>query len=391
MTRRTVAALVAALLLATGALWALRDGGERRVSAVLPSAVSLFEGSDVKIMGVRVGEVTEVTPRGTSVLVEMEYNADYSLPADVQAVVVSPSVIGDRFVQLTPAYGGGDAMADGGTIPQGRTAVPVELDDMVRNTTDLAEALGPEGANRHGAVSRLLEVTAESLDGLGADLNSGLRDVARASDTFADASPGLRRTVGHAAGVTGELATHDAAVRRFNTRLSRVAGALAADRGDLSTLLASLARSLAEVEAFVGDNRREVARTVGGLEEVGRRLRAEKRALAQIADLAPLGFTNLVETYDPETASVRTRANFTEILRAADRAVCFELEKQADDSLDEACGLIGRAVAGLPLPAAPGLPGGPPAPAPGLPGASVEQDSRPPPLLDVLPWREAWR
>ncbi len=361
----------------------LRDGGERQVSAVFPSAVSLFEGSDVKIMGVRVGEVTEVTPRGTSVLVEMEYDGDHSLPADVQAVVVSPSVIGDRFVQLTPAYGGGEAMADGGTIPQERTAVPVELDDMVANTTDLAEALGPDGANRDGAVSRLLEVAAESLDGLGADLNSGLRDVARASDTVADASPGLRRTVGHAAGVTGELATYDAAVRRFNTRLSRVAGALAADRADLSTLLASLARSLGEVEAFVGDNRREVARTVGGLKDIGRRLRAEKRALAQIANLAPLGFTNLVETYDPNTASVRTRANFTEILRAADVAVCAELRKQAGGSTEQACGLISRAVAGLPLPAVPGLPGGPPAP-------SAGRDA-PPQLLDVLPWRAAWR
>jgi phospholipid/cholesterol/gamma-HCH transport system substrate-binding protein len=383
MSRRVVAAVVAALLLAAGAVWVLRDGGERQVSAVFPSAVSLFEGSDVKIMGVRVGEVTEVTPRGTSVLVEMEYDGDHSLPADVQAVVVSPSVIGDRFVQLTPAYGGGEAMADGGTIPQARTAVPVELDDMVANTTDLAEALGPDGANRDGAVSRLLEVAAESLDGLGADLNSGLRDVARASDTVADASPGLRRTVGHAAGVTGELATYDAAVRRFNTRLSRVAGALAADRADLSTLLASLARSLGEVEAFVGDNRREVARTVGGLKDIGRRLRAEKRALAQIANLAPLGFTNLVETYDPDTASVRTRANFTEILRAADVAVCAELRKQAGGSTEQACGLISRALAGLPLPAMPGLPGGPPAP-------GARRDS-PPQLLDVLPWREAWR
>ena len=86
-----VVALVAAFM-----VWRLADDEPRHVSAVLPSAVSLFEGSDVKIMGVRVGEVTSVTPRGTSVLVEMDYDDDYSLPAGVQAVVVSPSVIGDR-------------------------------------------------------------------------------------------------------------------------------------------------------------------------------------------------------------------------------------------------------------------------------------------------------
>ena len=102
MSRRLVAGVVAAFVVVAAVLWWRLDSGERRVSAVLPSAVSLFEGSDVKIMGVRVGEVTRVTPRGTSVLVEMEYDDDYTLPADAEAVVVSPSVIGDRFVQLTP-------------------------------------------------------------------------------------------------------------------------------------------------------------------------------------------------------------------------------------------------------------------------------------------------
>ena len=355
MSRRGLVVLVAAVLAAAAVTWVALRGGERRVSAVLPSAVSVFEGSDVKIMGVRVGEVTKVEPRGTTVLVEMAYDDEHRLPADVRAVVVSPSVIGDRFVQLTPAYDGGEPMSDGATIPQERTAVPVELDDMVANTTDLATALGPEGANRSGAVSRILTVAAESLDGLGADLNASLRDVARASDTFAEASPGLRRTVDHAAGLTGELATYDASMRRFNTRLSRVARTLAADRQDLSTLLASLAKSLAEVESFVRDNRQQVTRTVGGLKQVGARLRAERRALAQIVDLVPLGFTNLVETYDPGTATVRTRANFTEILRAADTVVCAELEKQLGDAATEQCGLIGQAVAGVGLPGAAGI------------------------------------
>lgn len=374
MSRRLLAVLVAlAVVAGVSAVLVSRDG-TRTVSAVLPSAVSLFPGSDVRIMGVRVGKVTAVTPRPDSVLVEMEYDDRYHLPADAEAIVVSPSVIGDRYVQLTPAYDGGPRMTEGATIPQSRTAVPVELDDMVASTTRLTDALGPRGANSDGAVSRLLRTASTTLTGLGDDLNSALRDVSRAGDTVAEAAPGLRRTVEDGAGLTGELAEYDAAVRTFDVRLSRVARNLARDRGDLSRLLASLARSLGEVARFVRDNRSALRGNVDDLRSVTSSLRAQRKALVQVVDLVPLGFTNLIETYDAGTKSVRTRANFGEILQAADRVLCFELEKQlggADEPLcDALSGLFEQAPGGgSPWePGSPSLPGLPEVP--GLPGSS---------------------
>jgi len=361
MSRRLLTVVVVVLLVAAGFVCWTGRSGTRQVSAVLPSAVSLFPGSDVRIMGVRVGKVTAVTPRPDSVLVEMEYDDEYSLPADAQAVVISPSVIGDRYVQLTPAYVDGPRLAAGATIPRSRTAVPVELDDMVASTTRLADALGPRGANREGAVTRLLDVAAESLTGLGEELNASLRDVSAASDTFAESAPGLRRTVESGAGLTGELARYDDAVRTFDARLSRVARNLAADRGDLSELIRSLARSLGEVAVFVRDNRSALRSNVDGLRSVTRALRAERKALVQVTDLVPLGFTNLIETYDAETESVRTRANFTEILRALDKAVCAELEKQLGGSVRDSCEVLSALLGGLPRPG-PGEGGGSPVP-----------------------------
>ena len=38
---------------------------------------------------------------------KMYYDAKVDVPADAQAVIIAPSVVGDRFVQLTPAYEGG--------------------------------------------------------------------------------------------------------------------------------------------------------------------------------------------------------------------------------------------------------------------------------------------
>ena len=94
---------------------------------------------------------TAVVPEGTKVRVKLPYDAKYKVPADAKAAVISPSIVGDRFVQLTPAYDGGNVMAD--KRPPGRrpTATPLELDEIFRSLNDLNIALGPDGANKSDA------------------------------------------------------------------------------------------------------------------------------------------------------------------------------------------------------------------------------------------------
>ena len=79
-------------------------GGEERktLTAHFPRTVSIYEGSDVRVLGVPVGTVDTVTPSGTDVTVTMSYDAGVKVPEDAAAVIVSPSIVGDRFVQLTP-------------------------------------------------------------------------------------------------------------------------------------------------------------------------------------------------------------------------------------------------------------------------------------------------
>lgn len=343
-----VIAVVAGLLLVAGVLVATRDT-QRTVSAVFPKTVGLYEGSDVRIMGVNVGEVKTIRPRGTSVLVSMSYDAKYKLPSDAKAVIVAPSVIADRFVQLTPSYRGGAALPDHATLGTRSTGVPVELDQTFDATNRFLGALGPDGANQDGAVSRLLGVGADLLDGQGAPIRSALRDVADATETFADGSADASKTVQNLSEVTGTLADYDGDIRSFTDELATVSGTLADDSADISTLLRTLASSLGEVETFVRDNRTTLVKDVGGLRDVADTLVSEKAALAEVVDLLPLGFTNLVETYDAPAGSVRTRANFTEIARAIDKVVCAAVEKSAGDGVKPVCDVLTRLIDGLPI------------------------------------------
>ena len=143
-------------------------------------------GSDVRVLGVAVGTVDEVTPSGTDVEVTMSYDADVKIPADASAVIIAPSIVGDRFVQLTPAYDGGPVLADGAELGTDRTSMPLELDQVYSSLNDLNVALGPTGANRQGALSDLLEVTADNFGGQGAAFHQTIEDFGRFSQTLSN-------------------------------------------------------------------------------------------------------------------------------------------------------------------------------------------------------------
>ena len=97
-------------------------GHVKTLTAEFPRTVSIYQGSDVRVLGVPVGKIDSVTPSGTQVIVTMHYDADVQVPADAKAVIISPSIVGDRFVQLTPAYTGGPVLAGGATLT--RTTPP---------------------------------------------------------------------------------------------------------------------------------------------------------------------------------------------------------------------------------------------------------------------------
>lgn len=190
--RRGVAVAAVVCLLAATGFVALRDGEEpRTVTAHFPRAVSIFVGTDVRVLGVTVGRVTAVTPDGASVAVEMEYDADVRLPADARAAIVTPTLVADRYVQLTPAYSGGDVLADAADIALPDTGVPVELDRIYRSLRDLSQALGPNGVNRNGTLDNLLRAGDEALSGQGERGNRMIRELSAAATTFGEGSGDL--------------------------------------------------------------------------------------------------------------------------------------------------------------------------------------------------------
>ena len=305
---KIVAALVVVGLVAAAFVWWPR-ADKVTVSGDFSRAVGLFPGSDVRVLGVRVGEVETVEPRGETVRVTFEVDADVKVPAQAKAAIVAPSLVSDRYVQLLPAYTTGPVMKDGASIPRERTAVPVELDRVSQSLDDLMVALGPEGANKEGALTRVLDTGARNLQGNGQNLHDMNRGLSQAVQTFAEGRGDLFATVKNLETFTGMLATNDTQVRRLNTDLSKVSDQLDGERDDLSAALKNLAVALSEISTFVKDNRTVLTQDVHELTGLTTAVAAKRDALATALDNAPVALSNLQLAYNPASGTLDTRTN----------------------------------------------------------------------------------
>ena len=352
MSRFTrILAVVAVLAVLVGLVLVMLPGQETKyVTASFPRTVSLYEGSDVRILGVPVGQVESVTPSGTDVSVRMWYDAKYKVPADAEAVIISPAIVGDRFVQLTPVYTGGEFMKSSATLSEEQTSTPLELDEIYQSIDDLTVALGPDGANSEGALTRLLDTTAKNFAGQGEQFNQTIRDLGKLTGTLENNKEELFGTVRQIERFVSALAENDETVRRFNQSLASAANLLEGERDDLAASLKNLGIAMQQVTSFVRENRGKLSENIEGLNVVSKILVKQRDALSETLNTAPLALNNLFHTYNPSTGTLDTRANVGENVATLEndpvRFLCSILN-QAPGS-KESCGLVKEALSGLP-------------------------------------------
>jgi phospholipid/cholesterol/gamma-HCH transport system substrate-binding protein len=302
-----VVAVVAALLVA---FWP--GSSQKTIVADFPRTVSLYQGSEVKILGVAVGKVDKVVPEGTKVRVTLHYDSKYKVPEDAKAAVISPSVVGDRFVQLTPAYKGGPTMADNAHLGVDRTATPLELDEIFRSLNDLNIALGPDGANKSdasgtGPLTRLLDSTARNFGGQGVQFNQTLKNFGAFSKTLADNKDELFGTLSQVEDFTSTLKKNDQTVRSFNDSLAQGADLLAGERQDLAAVLRNLSIAMTQVRSFVAENRSSLTRNISGLNKISKTLVKQRDALDKTLQYAPGALNNLYLAGNVKQGTLDTR------------------------------------------------------------------------------------
>ena len=313
--RYVTTAVVLALVIVAAAAYLL-TGSKRsgqQVRAIFGSGVGVYAGSDVRVLGVRVGRIDSVVPQGPTVMVSMTVDEDVRIARQSHAVVIAPSVVSDRYIQLTAAKRGAATIAPDTTIALAQTATPVELDQLYSAIDDLSSALGPAGANKSGSLSQVLTVASKNLKGNGATINSTIKNFGSAAKTLDHSQADLFGTISNLKSFNDMLTRNDAGVTRVNAQLASVSGYLAADRQDFAAATSQLSQALAQVQGFIHDNRSSITADVTGLQSTAQTLARQQAALRHISATLPVTLQNFLDAYDPATGTLSSRGNLNDI------------------------------------------------------------------------------
>lgn len=305
---------VVVLLVAAGLVYLFNRPGGRSYSAMMTSMVGTYPGADVRVLGVPVGKVDFVRPEGSLVRVGFHVDDDVQVPAGAMAVVVAPTVVADRYLQLAPAYTGGPTLPEGAVIPKERTAVPAEFDDLLSSVQKLSTALGPQGVNNAGALSDAVSTFAKNLQGNGELAHTSLDNFSQAITTLSASRNDLFGTVNNLQSFTTNLKQNDQQVRAFTQQFAQVNGYLVGERKDLGEALHELSTVLGELAKFIHDNRAGIRENVDKLSDILATVNKQRAGLEQLLDTAPTALSGLLSAYNASSGTLDTRANLLQSL-----------------------------------------------------------------------------
>lgn len=304
---RAVVAAGLVLILLAGVFVALRSADQvaRTVLvAYFENSNGVFPKDKVLIRGVPVGEIQKIEPQPERAKITFWVNRKYKVPADAKAVILSPTLVASRAIQLTPPYSGGPTMQNGAVIPRDRTAVPVEWDDLrgqLERVTKLLKPTEPGGVSTLGA---LVNTAADNLRGQGPTIRDTVIKLSQTVSALGDHSRDIFSTVKNLSTLVTGL--HDSAdlLEQLNHNLAAVSSLLADDPNKVGRAVADLNSVIADLQSFVADNREALGTSSEKLASVTTALVGSLDDIKQLLHISPTGLADFVNIYKASTGGL---------------------------------------------------------------------------------------
>jgi len=235
------------------------------VVAYFTETNGLYSGDKVQIMGVRVGSIDKIEPAGDKMKVTFHYSNKYKVPANAQAVILNPTLVAARNIQLTPPYRGGPVLPDGAVIPIERTQVPTEWDQLRNSVTNIISKLGPTKEQPKGPFGDVIESFADGLAGKGKQINTTFDSLSRALTALNEGRGDFFAVLRSLALFVNALHQDDQQFVALNKNLAQFTNNLVGSDRDLANAIQQFDSLLATLRPFLEKNREVLTHDVNNL------------------------------------------------------------------------------------------------------------------------------
>jgi phospholipid/cholesterol/gamma-HCH transport system substrate-binding protein len=274
------------------------------ITAYFENTNGIYPGDNVRILGVPVGKIKSIEPQPQRAKVTFWVDSRYKIPADAKAVIVSPTLVTARFIQLTPVYTKGPTMPDDAVIPPERTVVPMEWDDLRQQLQKLNNTLQPTQPGGVSTLGAFVDTVASNLRGQGANIRDAVMKLSQSLSILGDQSHNVFGTVKNLAILVSALHDSTDLMRQLNQNLSAVTALLANDPNEVGTAVADLKTAVTDMRGFLAENRDSLGTTFDKLAEITKALGDSSEDLKQALHADPTSLSNFINIYEPAHSSV---------------------------------------------------------------------------------------
>lgn len=232
-----------------------------RHQALFTEAGGLQPGNDVKVSGVKVGSVSDVSLQHGKALVTFMVNGSVRLGADTEAHIRTGTLLGQRIFLTLESNGKGSLRSDD-VIPVSRTGSPYSL------TQSLQDFAGNTADTDTAAINHSLDTLSDTLDRISPQLGPTFDGISKLSRMINERNESLSNLLKSAANVTGILSQRSAQVNTLLLNANDLIGVLSQRRYAIANLLASTSALSRQLSGIVADNEKELAPALEKLNSV---------------------------------------------------------------------------------------------------------------------------
>jgi phospholipid/cholesterol/gamma-HCH transport system substrate-binding protein len=277
----TVLCLVSTFVLVT-VFGQFRFDSRASYSAVFTNVSGLKGGNFVRIAGVEVGKVKDMTlHKDGTVTVDFAIDKGLVLTDGTKAAVRYENLIGDRYLSLEEGPGSVRKLQPGQTIPLDRTSPALDVDALIGGFRPLFRALDPDQVN--ALSGQLLKV----FQGQGGTIASVLSQTSALTTTLAGRDQLIGQVITNLNTVLGTFAAHDEQFSQGLGNLSQLVKELADRKTDIATGTAYINAAAGSIADLLSVARQPIKEAVAQTDRFAGQIEADHQYVDDLVRTLP--------------------------------------------------------------------------------------------------------